>query len=208
MLKTRLVFIADCKDVSENLVHAIALAANFDCVAHYTTAEGAMSRLSQDNTDIYLVDLGLLGLTGLEFIKKAITYCPQMKFVVYTLSEQHLVDAVCAGAVGYILKVSRDQKIIKGLREVAQGDGVICPKMAKTLSLKLKNISLQRKTLTKTETNILQKLKLEITYAEIAAANHVARTTVQTHIRSFYRKLNVNNRVDAVNKDILFDLIE
>lgn len=208
MIKSRLAFIEDCNDVSENLVRAIASAPNFNCVAHYTTAEEAISCLNQDNADIYLVDLGLPGLSGLEFIKKAITCCPHVKFVVHTFSEQHLVDAFRVGAVGYILKGCSDQKLIEGLKEVAQGDGVICQKMAKTLSLKLKNIGLQRKTLTKTETNVLQKLKLEMTYAEIATANHVSLATIQTHIKSIYRKLNVTNRVDAVNKGILFDLIE
>ena len=208
MIKSRIAFIEDSNDVSEDLVRTITSSPDFDCIAHYTTAEEAISCLNQDNADIYLVDLGLPGLTGLEFIKKATTCCPQVKFVVYTLSEQHLLDAFSVGAVGYLLKGGSGQKLIDGLKEVAQGDGVICPKMAKSLSLKLKTIGLQRKTLTKTETNVLQKLKFEMTYAEIATANHVARTTVQTHIKSIYRKLNVTNRVDAVNKGILFDLIE
>lgn len=208
--KVRLVVIEDQYDIAEALCHVISSAHGFSCVAKYHSAEEAMLCIENNSADIYLVDLGLPGMSGVDFIAEAKVSCPDADFVVYTLSEsgKDLIDALSVGAVGYIVKGCSDQELIDGLSIVADGGGLIGPRMARRLFSHFQGIGPRKKKLTPTETDVLQKLKTGKTYNQIAASNHVSRSTVQSHVKNIYKKLNVRNRDDAVRTGVLFHLID
>jgi two-component system NarL family response regulator len=182
---------------------------DFQCLAGFSCAEKALQNLDQQVADIYLVDLGLPGIGGLEFIKKARERCPQSDFVVYTISEsgRDLLEALSVGAAGYIVKGCSSEEIISGIRIVAEGGGLITPRMARKLSQHFSSIGTQSESLTKKEKQILGQLKMGKTYSRISDENHVSLSTIQSHVKNIYRKLNVNNRDDAVRTGALFGLV-
>jgi len=209
MKKTRIAFIEDQYDVAEALFSAISSASDFCCIARYDCAEDAMGAIEKDCADIYLVDLGLPGMSGIDFIEQAKHHLPDTDFIVHTLSEsgQNLIDALAAGAVGYVVKGENDQQLLDDLAVVVAGGALINPRMARRLIHHYHDIGPQKKALTKTETDVLEKLKTGMTYDQISEANHVSRSTIQTHIKNIYKKLHVNNRDDAVRTGVMFGVI-
>ena len=210
MKKTTIAFIEDQPDVAKNLCRIIASSPHFCCIANYANAEAAISSLATDCVDIYIVDLGLPGIGGIDFIEQAAACLPDTDFVVHTLSEsgQDLIDAFTVGAVGYIVKGINDQEFLDELTIVATGGASINPRMARRLLHHYRAIGPRKRALTRTETNVLEKLKTGMTYDQIADANHVSRSTIQSHIKNIYKKLNVNNRNDAVRMGEQFGMIE
>jgi len=205
-----IIYIEDERSLFENLHQTLQQSRDFECLSGFDNAEDALRGMEQGVADIYLVDLGLPGISGLEFIAKARELAPQSDFVVYTISEsgKDLLDALAIGAVGYLVKGCSNEELIAGLNIVANGGGLITPRMARKLSHHFQAIGTQKNTLTMSEQQVLSLLKMGKTYAQIAEQNHVSISTIQTHVKHIYRKLNVTNRDDAVRTGVLFGLLE
>jgi two-component system NarL family response regulator len=202
--------IEDDLDLAENLQQILTQQQEFEYLAGFNCAEQALKSLEVQVADLYLVDLGLPGIGGLEFIKRARQRCPQSDFIIYTISEsgRDLLEALSVGAAGYLVKGCTEDEMISGLRTVADGGGLITPRMARKLSQHFSAIGSQSEPLTKMQKQVLGQLKTGKTYSRIADANHVSISTVQTHVKNIYRKLNVNNRDDAVRTGELFGLVK
>lgn len=210
MEKFNIVCVESQPEIADSFCRAVEVSLKFRCVACYTSAEEALQNLDRDQARIYLVALALPGLGGVDFIQKAKSVCKDSDFIVHSSSEneQDLVNAFSVGAVGYILKGISDEQLLAELEIVCDGGASISPKMARRLIDYFHVIGPQKKKLTRTETDVLNRLRDGMTYDQIAEIKHVSRSTVQTHIKNIYKKLNVNNRVDAVRAGVLFGMIE
>ena len=210
MSEIRVVIVEDQHDVALNLFDSLSNSVGIVPVALYGTAEDAVKGFHNDQADIYIVDLGLPGIDGVNFIAAAAKVATDAEFIVHTISEnsRDLMDALSAGAVGYIIKGSSEKELVRCIQTVASGGGLISPRMARRLAHHFREIGTQKAVLTKTETEMLNKLKTGNSYEEIADISNVSLSTVQTHIKNIYKKLNVNNRQDAVSTGVLFGMIE
>jgi DNA-binding NarL/FixJ family response regulator len=210
MSKIKIVLIEDQNDVAENIVSILGEVEDIELRSVHFSAEDAVKDVKQDDADIYLVDLGLPGMSGVEFIAQLSQQKPDTDFIVHTISEngRDLMDALSAGAVGYIIKGCADNELINGIRTVASGGGLISPRMARRLFHYFKDGGASKAVLTKTEVEVLNMLKTGASYETIALSKNVSLSTVQSHIKNIYRKLDVNNRNDAVLAGSLFGLIE
>lgn len=206
----QVVIIEDSRECLDDIERAISSAPGFRCSGCFQSAEQAIQEMEDAIADIYLVDIHLPGMSGTEFIKSTKLRYPAADFVVYTISESgsDLFEALAVGAVGYILKGCDERELIEGLKVIAAGGGLISPRMARRLAYHFQNIGSQRTALTKTETLVLQQLRTGSTYNQIAKENHVCLSTIQTHVRKIYLKLNVNNRDDAVRTGVIFGLLD
>lgn len=179
-------------------------------VAWYSSTEEALEdRLDEKDIDVFLVDLGLPGLDGVNFIVLAKKLCPQAHFMVHTISESgdKLWSALGAGATGYVLKGCSSRELTEGLKVVARGNTLLSPRMAVKLIRFFDAMSVPANPLTKREMDILQGLKSGNSYEEIATERFLSPHTVHTHIKNIYRKLHVNNREDAVKKAVAISLL-
>lgn len=209
MSKIKVVVLEDQLDVAENVANILNGSHDMELVSSYISAEDAMLGIETDHADIYLVDLGLPGVSGVDFILNA-SGIAKADFIVHTMSEngRDLMNALSAGAVGYLIKGCSDDELLEGIRSVAAGGSLLSPRMARRLCLYFKEIGPTTKPLTKTEMEILEKLKTGASYEEISNKQGVCLSTVQSHIKSIYKKLNVNNRHDAVVTGSMFGFIE
>jgi len=210
MRSVKVAIIEDQPDISQSMFDALSDVVDIRVVAQHTSAEDALKSIHEDKADIYIVDLGLPGINGVEFISQASAMLPETDFIVNTISEngRDLLNALSVGAVGYIIKGCLDKELIEGIEIVASGGGLISPRMARRLCYHFKGIGAPKKTLTKAETEVLNKLKSGYSYEEIAEKSNVSLSTIQTHIKNIYKKLNVNNRDDAVSTGMLFGMID
>lgn len=209
MGKIKVVLIEDQDDVAVNIVYILSKVPDIELRSIHFSAEDALAAINQDDADVYLVDLGLPGMSGVEFISQVSQKRPDTDFIVHTISEngRDLLEALSAGAVGYIIKGCADNDLIDGIKSVASGGGLLSPRMARRLCHYFKESGGSKNPLTKTETEVLNMLKTGESYELIAQQKNVSLSTIQSHIKSIYKKLNVNNRRDAILAGSLFGLL-
>jgi DNA-binding NarL/FixJ family response regulator len=153
-----------------------------------------------------LVDIGLPDMDGIQVIRKAHTQLPDLPIIVITVvaDERKLLNAIRAGAQGYLLKSDEGPAILHGIDQVLTGTYPISPKLARSM-FKLLGSPTQSSDddpsgLTPREIESLRYLAQGLTYTEVAKAMGVALSTVQTNVRNIYRKLEASSKVEAVLK--------
>lgn len=207
----KIAVLEDMPDIAENLQQIISAAPGLSLVAQYFTAEQALADfLENSQVDVFLVDLGLPGIGGLGFIRRAKELNSSAQFLVHTVScsGKDMINTLAVGAVGYVLKGSSADELVNSLRVVAGGGCLLSPRMANELVRFFSDLNKPKDILTAREGEVLKGLKFGQTYEEIAQQLFVSIHTVHSHIKKIYRKLNVKNRDDAVKSAVLFKLVD
>ncbi|MEY4926215.1 MAG: hypothetical protein RI894_651, partial [Bacteroidota bacterium] len=171
----------------------------------FYTGEDAVAFIPKLLPDIVLMDIDLgSGINGIECIYQLTKqYNSKAKFLVLTLFEdsQHVFDALSAGASGYILKSSLPDKILLAIEETAAGGAPMSPQIAKMVvqSFQRANVP-EANDLSTREREIIELISKGKIEKEVAAELNISSKTVKTHITNIYNKLQVNTRVEALNK--------
>jgi len=156
--------------------------------------------------DIILMDLNMPRVTGLEAARRIKQALPYAKVVMLTISEadQDLLEAVKAGADGYLLKKIEPQALFSTLRSVMQGEASFSPAMATKLLREFAQQANRVATppaegadLTAREKEVLGLIAQGQTNKDIAAALDIAENTVKNHLKNILEKLHLENRVQA-----------
>lgn len=167
-----------------------------------------LDKLKQDvNIDLVLMDIEMPEMNGLEATLELKKRYPQIKVLILTMfdDEELLFDTIMAGASGYLLKEDNATQIHQSIIDTLAGGAAMSPPIAmKALKLVRQPLSKKQKSedfnLTAREMELLIQLKNGLTYEEIAANLHISYHTVRKHIENIYRKLQVNNKVEAVKR--------
>lgn len=181
-------------------------APDLDCEAVFASGEELLEHLNDHFApEVILVDLGLPRMDGIEVIRRVRASSPSTQLVVLTMHEDdgHIFDAICAGALGYLLK-NRAQAIDiqQAVRDVHTG----AAPMSKPIARRILNLFTQRAApqwdykLTKCELMILDEMAEGRNKQEIAKKIVRSPHTVDTHFRNIYAKLHVRSRSAAVAK--------
>ena len=170
----------------------------------FASAESAIQKLPAMGPDIVIMDINLPGMSGIECIKVVKEKCPNTQFLMFTVYEtdEKVLQALQAGATGYLLKRTEPMRILESIKELNQGGSP----MSSNIARKLVNIFFHEKIKTKKdilsvrENEVLQLLADGLLYKEIADRLHIGHGTVRQHIHNIYEKLHVQNRTEAVNR--------
>ena len=181
-------------------------------VAHYASGEEALERIpTQPLPDVVLMDIGLPGISGIEVTRRLKADFPELEIVMLTTFEDAptILEAIKAGASGYVLKAAPREEIQQAVQIAKQGGSFLSGKVAR---LVLNSFHGGAPTapadpfgLTKREQEILNRLVAGDTYKVMAEALCISVHTVNNHIRHIYDKLRVNSRGEAVAKVIGVD---
>jgi len=163
--------------------------------------------LPEHHVDLALVDLGLPDQDGTEVIRHIRARFQESHIMVISViaAERRVLSAIRAGAQGYILKEEHPNAITAAIGQVMQGNYPISPALARCL-FKLAGAPCDPSTgqvaikLSPKETLLLQLISQGLSYVDAAQKMGVATSTVQSHIRNLYRKLDAHSQVQAVNK--------
>jgi two-component system nitrate/nitrite response regulator NarL len=153
--------------------------------------------------DLVLIDLNMKGLNGIETLKRFKQGELKAKFVVLTVSdaEDDLLEALRAGADGYLLKDMDPEDLCANLKKVAEGMTVIQDSLTEILKQALIDPKLNRKdeevSLTEREHEILQCLANGLNNKTIARNLGISDTTVKVHIKHLLSKLKLTSRLEA-----------
>jgi DNA-binding NarL/FixJ family response regulator len=156
--------------------------------------------------DVVVMDLNMPGISGVEATRQISMIAPLTRVLVLTISDQDndVMDAILAGACGYLLKDSSIQDLMTGIRAAALGESLISPTIAAKVLQRLRASSKRpeiestiRAELSDREIEVLKLIANGKDNAMIAAELHISPKTVKNHISNILMKLQIDNRIQA-----------
>ena len=201
------VLIADDHAHMREMVAETLEAAGFEVCAQAASAESAIALASEHTPDVCLLDIRMPG-DGIAAARRIAATLPDTRILMLTVSAESddVLDAVQAGADGYILKGASPDEISDAVRAVYAGEIVLAASVTPALvdeirrsrSRRLRTPAGTSVRMTEREWEILQLLDDGKTTGEVAAATFVAPVTIRTHIAAIVRKLDVGDRDEAL----------
>ncbi|MDM5153436.1 response regulator transcription factor [Bacillus sp. DX1.1] len=181
----------------------LELESDIRVVGEAVSGDEVLEKVEECRPDCILMDINLPGKNGIEATSLVKKQYPTCRVLVLTMYEhdEYLMDALQAGADGYLLKDSSSEQVVAAIRMLYQGDSVIHPRMTKKLityhQQQMKSEPKENE-LTEREKEILFELVKGLSNKEIAAALYISDKTVKIHINKIFKKLNVKSRSQAV----------
>lgn len=166
---------------------------------------------TDEHPDLILMDLGLPGMDGVEGIRKLADIAPDIAVVVITVfdEKEKVLEALDAGAAGYLLKSATPKEIIRGLKAVFEGGAALSPAVAKTVISEMHTSKpTEQFGLSEREMEVLKLLAEGLASKQIADELDVSYFTVNFHVKNLYKKLHVQSQSGAVAKAFRSGLLE
>jgi DNA-binding NarL/FixJ family response regulator len=196
------------------LKYLLNFSPDFECVGDYGSGTDGLKAINIEVPDVVLMDIDLPGMNGLDCTRRvkenAQTRHTQVIMLTVLEDEYKVLDAIIAGASGYLLKNSSPENIMDAIRQVSSGGSPMSPAIARKVFglMKLNYADPQEEIdLNKRELAVLEGLVEGLTYKMIGEKHFIAVDTVRTYIRSIYEKLQVHSRSEAVVKAIKYRLL-
>jgi DNA-binding NarL/FixJ family response regulator len=174
-------------------------------VAEASDGSTALSLVLELAPDVVVMDLNMPGMNGIEATREIARLAPLTRVVVLTISDQDgdVMDAILAGACGYLLKDSSIQDLMQGIRAASVGEALISPHIAAKVLQRIRASGIDPDTaargpeLSDRETEVLRLIANGKDNAEIAGELHISPKTVKNHISNILMKLQIENRIQA-----------
>ncbi len=171
----------------------------FEIVGEADDAEGAIDVINARTPDLVVCDLHMPRGGGLAVVKACAIVAP---IVILTVSEaeRDLLDAVAAGAAGYLLKTTPTHELRESLMTAAAGEPVFSPSLAALVLGEFRRLSKQAGSnpLSERERGVLQLVARGHSYGEIGAELFISAKTAENHVRNILGKLHLTRRADLV----------
>jgi DNA-binding NarL/FixJ family response regulator len=177
-----------------------------DVVGEAQTGAEALGLVRDLAPDVVVMDLNMPGMSGVEATRQINVLAPLTRVLVLTISDQDadVLDAILAGASGYLLKDSSIQDLLQGIRSAAVGEALISPHIAAKVLQRVRATSTSpeiadtiRAELSDREIEVLKLIANGTDNAQIAAELHISPKTVKNHISNILMKLQIDNRIQA-----------
>src|SRR5436190_6146737 len=171
-----------------------------------TSAEEALEQIPQLLPDVVLMDIHLPRMTGTEAIRRLAILCPSVRVLVISGSaeDRDVMEAILAGARGYLLKTTPVEEITAGIHAAAEGASLLSPVVAAQLLDHVRENAASLRVgadpvgeLTPRELEVLRLMALGLENAEIARELVISTRTARNHVASILEKLQMHNRIQA-----------
>lgn len=219
--RIRVYVVEDQAKILKNQLKLLEASPELEIIGTALSGETALDDVRRLKPDVLLLDLGLPRMSGIDVTRVVKAELPAVEILIFTIfdEEDKVLEAVQAGASGYLLKGTPADKMVEAIREVRQGGTVIQPSLARRL---LKHFRVaetppgqapqpaepEGKKLSARETEILQLIAKGVSNSEAATLLSLSKATIRTHLEHIYRKLEVTNRVEAVTEGLRKGLIQ
>lgn len=163
--------------------------------------------------DIILLDIQLPGILGTDGVEKFLEINPGLAIIMISVMEdsQHIFEALQNGAIGYLIKKVSPDELVQAVKDAYEGGSPMSPVIARKVIASMQTQSRKKNkklSLTYREQDVLRLLAEGHSYSAIANEIYLSVDGVGYHIRNIYRKLQVNNKAEAVAKGISSGLIK
>ena len=182
--------------------------AGFAVVATASNGTEALTRAAAVRPDVVVLDLQIPAPTGVEVTDRLVKDDPTVRVLILSASGEQadVLEAVKAGATGYLVKSASRDELLSAVRRVAEGDTVFTPGLAGLVLGEYRRLSDAPSSsadpdtprLTERETEVLRLVAKGLSYKQIAERLFLSHRTVQNHVQNTLRKLQLHNRVQLV----------
>ncbi len=218
----RVFVVEDQTKILKNQLKLLEASTELSIIGTALSGETALEEVRRLKPDVLLLDLGLPRMSGIDVTRAVKAEFPQIEILIFTIfdEEDKVLEAVQAGASGYLLKGTTADRMIEAIKEVCAGGTVIQPSLARRL---LKHFRVpetvpatapvlqeepEGKKLSARESEILQLIAKGVSNNEAAQLLGLSKATIRTHLEHIYRKLEVTNRVEAVTEGLRKGIIQ
>ncbi len=214
------ILVEDDDHTRERLARTIAGHPQLKLLGSAATCEEGRALIARFEPDVLITDIGLPDGSGIELIGEARRKHPNLLALVITIfgDESHVVAAIEAGAMGYLLKDGTADYIGSSILEMIGGGSPISPPIARYLLRRFRAgepaatdpapAGEPAPRLSEREREVLMLIVKGFSYAEIANLLGVSAHTVTTHVRGIYKKLAVHSRGEAVYEALALGLVK
>lgn len=205
-MKRKVIIYEDNQVFRESLIHLLSANPSFEIVGDFQNCEDVEAEIKAFQPDVVLMDIQMPGVNGLKGLDIIRNISSDIKVIMLTVFEdnQHIFDAICRGANGYLLKHSTPSQIFNAIDEVLKGGAPLTPSIASRVLMLLSGKKVSpagnEYQLTPREKEILESLVEGNSYKMIGNSLQISTETVKTHIKKIYEKLQVNSQTEAVSK--------
>ncbi len=188
----------------ESISSLITLKDDWQLKGAYENVLSVREHLVEHNPDLILMDIDMPGMNGIEAVAQIRASNATVPIIMLTVFDDntHVLDAIRAGASGYLLKKHLSTKLFDSIDEVLSGGAPMSPSIARMVIASMQKTSDNRYQLTPREKEILSLLSQGNSYKIIASQSDISLDTVRTHIKKVYEKLHVHSQTEAVSKAI------
>ncbi len=229
--RVKLFVVEDQAKILKNQLKILEASPALEVLGSAMNGEDALAALEQAHPDVLLCDLGLPRMSGIELTRAVKARHPKVEVLIFTIfdEEERVLEAVRAGAAGYLLKGATSDKIVEAILDVRGGGTVIQPSLARRLLRHFQGgmafpgapqpsparstpshpgATDSGRSLTPRESEILELIAKGLSNTEAGKVLGISSTTIRTHLEHIYAKLEVTNRVEAVTEGIRKGLID
>lgn len=204
----RLLVVEDQPIMRRGLVTVLALEPGFRVVGEAERGEQAVTRARELHPDVVLMDIQLPGMDGVEATRHIVDEGTGRVLILTTFdTEDNVLDAIGAGAAGYVLKDVDAEELCDVIRKVAHGEVFVQPAVAVKYLRRLASVpsasvpdDTEASDLSPREMDVLRLLAQGKSNREIATSLYISENTVKNHVNSILSKLRVSNRTSAAWK--------
>ena len=198
-MTVRVLLVDDHRLVRAGLESLLATAGDLAVVGSAADGAEAVALARETSPDVVLMDLSMPGMDGVEATRAIAAAHPDVQIVVLTSfsDRERILDAIDAGAVGYLLKDAEPEELLRGVRAAARGESPLHPKVARAL---LRSRSERRPAvaeLTDREREVLSLVGRGLANKQIGRALGISERTVKAHLTSVFQRIGVADRTSA-----------
>jgi two-component system, NarL family, response regulator DevR len=204
MKKITLVVVDDHQVVRLGLQALLSVKPDFEVVGQAATADEAVQAVASLRPQVVLMDLRLPGRSGVEACREIKQRWPETHVIMLTsyTDDELVLEAISAGAEGYVLKRVKDDELIEGIRAVARGEAILDPAITQKLLARVRRAEVEMtdlafRGLSEREIEVLALVSEGKTNGEIALVLNLSEKTVGHHVGAIFEKLGVTNRIEA-----------
>lgn len=202
----------DNAGLRESLEKLIQCSDDFLLLGSFSDPSQVEQQVKEIMPDVILMDIDMPQRSGIDAVRIIRQFNADIAIIMLTVFDDnsHVLDAICAGASGYLLKKHISDKLTNAIKEVLNGGAPMSPGIARMVIESLHRLPPAEKNqyqLTQREKEILNSLSKGNSFKMIGAELAISIDTVRTHIKHIYEKLQVHSQVEAVSKAINEKLI-
>lgn len=203
-MQTGVVIYEDNHQLRESIAQLLTYSKDYVLLGNFPNVLEVESQVKKLKPDIILMDIEMPGgMNGIEAVRKVRAFDQQVLVIMLTVFDDNMnvLDAVYAGASGYLLKKHLSDRLIDAMQEALSGGAPMSPNVARMVIAsmhKYPQSTAEKYQLTAREKEILTALAQGTGYKMIATRYYISIDTVRSHIKSIYQKMQVHSQLEAV----------
>ncbi len=208
-MKYSILLYEDNPQLSESIQSMLKLNDQIRLLGAYQNPIDINSHLQKFKPDLLIMDIDMPGMNGIEAVTRVRNVDKRLPILMLTVFDdnQHVFDAICAGASGYLLKKHISSRLFSAIEEIMEGGAPMSPSIARMVIASMQKTEDNTYKLTPREKEILSSLSQGNSYKMIAGQFEISLDTVRTHIKKIYEKLQVHSQTEAVLKAVREKLV-